>query len=328
MSVDPQHGHGTCRICGAVADHPRFLAREMYFGTRELFEYLECRACGSLQIVAIPSDLARHYPADYYSYGAGKAKPVSAGMLALRRRRTRAWLGCADSLGGLLARLSRKPEYLYWFEGLALDVDARILDVGCGGGQLLRKLARDGFVCLAGIDPFLGEERIVYPEGVEIRRQSLEENDNIYDLVMLHHSLEHTADPRITLSAVTARLAPSGRALIRVPIAGSHAWRKYRQHWYALDAPRHLCIPSLRGMHLLAQSAGLTIERVFFDSDAGQFLSSEAYQLDIPLVEQMRKGHGFRSAAERTALNDAAKRLNLIGDGDCAGFVLRRALAP
>jgi len=313
-----------CRLCRESGEMLLFPVREMYFGTREVFDYLECPHCGSLQIATIPDDMAPYYPPDYYSYGSGSPKPVSPTALTLRRRRTRAWLGRADAVGGPLARLSKKPEYLDWFAGLGLDTDSRILDVGCGGGQLLRKMARDGFTRLAGIDPFLGKERIVYPEGVEINRLSLDQESGIYDLVMMHHSLEHTLAPHASMAAINAHLSDNGRALIRVPVSGGYAWRKYRQHWFALDAPRHLFVPSVRGMHLLAQGAGLEVERIFFDSDAGQFLASEGYQLDMPLVEQMRSGQNFRSPAERAALTAEARRLNMVGDGDCAGFVLRR----
>lgn len=38
---------------------------------------------------------------------------------------------------------------------LALERDARILDVGCGGGGLLDRLARVGFNNLSGADPFI-----------------------------------------------------------------------------------------------------------------------------------------------------------------------------
>ena len=78
-----------CRICDNAAGNTRHTAREMMFGTREPFEYVECTRCGCVQIAAVPPDLGRHYPPDYYSL-AGLDAPAAGGLLhAVRRRRDR-----------------------------------------------------------------------------------------------------------------------------------------------------------------------------------------------------------------------------------------------
>ena len=57
-----------CRICDARAAAPIYRLREMFFGTREEFDYFKCPSCGCVQIVEIPEDIGRHYPSDYYSF--------------------------------------------------------------------------------------------------------------------------------------------------------------------------------------------------------------------------------------------------------------------
>jgi len=309
-----------CLICQNGGDHPTFTVREMYFGSREEFTYLECLACGTIQIAEIPSDLARHYPSDYYSYSAASKKSSSL-EVALRRRRTDHWLGRdAGIVGNLLAAASkRKPGYLDWFRELGISTASSLLDVGCGGGQLLLKLRRDGFTRLKGIDPFLAEA-VSHGPGLQIDTCGIEEESGIYDLVMFHHSLEHMADPLAALAHAKERLAAGGHILIRVPVAGCFAWRKFRQHWYALDAPRHLFIPSSRGMQLLAQRLGMKVRRGFFDSDPGQFLASENYVNDISLTAQA--DHPVPDQERIRAITDFVNILNHIGDGDCGGFVL------
>ncbi len=314
-----------CRICGADNGHVHCRVREMYFGTREQFDYFECGHCGTIQIRDIPTDMSRHYPQDYYSFANVQPKPASRLEIALRRRRSDAWLGGGSGLvGRLLARLSkRKSDYFAWFAGMPLSTDSRIVDVGCGGGALLLKMRRDGFRRLTGLDPFIAET-IEYPGGVTVYKHGLAEDGGRYDLIMMHHSLEHMPDPVAAMSDIARHLTPSGRALIRLPIAGGQAWRTYREDWYALDAPRHLVIPTVRAMHLLAASAGLEVERHFFDSDTGQFLASEAYRQDIPLVDQMRSPLPAPSADEMARLVALTDELNRSDDGDSGGFVLRR----
>ena len=54
-----------CRACGQPVNAVPFTAREMLLETRESFEYVECSACGTIQIVDIPADLERYYPENY-----------------------------------------------------------------------------------------------------------------------------------------------------------------------------------------------------------------------------------------------------------------------
>ncbi len=49
----------TCRICGNGDGNRTFEAREMMFGTREAFGYLECARCGGTrQVLATITDPA------------------------------------------------------------------------------------------------------------------------------------------------------------------------------------------------------------------------------------------------------------------------------
>ena len=321
MSVESCNPVGrACIACGSVGAHHEHVFREMFFGTREEFPYFECMDCGTLQIVEVPSDLERYYPSDYYSYSAA-SKLSSPLEIALRRRRTDVWLGHDRGIGGRLLAVAskRKPDYLEWFQGLGLSTSSRLLDVGCGGGDLLLKLRRDGFTRLKGIDPFLSQPASHGPE-LRIDNCGIEQESGTYDLVMFHHSLEHMADPLTTLTCARERLAAGGHILVRVPVAGSFAWRKFRQHWYAIDAPRHHFIPSPRGMHLMAERLGLAIKRSFFDSTSGQFLASENYVNDIPLVAQEERP--APDPERLCTITSFVEILNQIGDGDSGGFIL------
>ncbi len=134
-----------CRICGNQDRNRSHKAKEMMFGTREVFEYLECGSCGTLQIVEIP-DLAQHYPRGYFSFDRS-AEVVLAKRL--RRRLAAYFIGRhlingSDSIGRYLAakRAWIKDTYPKSMLEPALDLtfDSNILDFGCGSGQMLRTL--------------------------------------------------------------------------------------------------------------------------------------------------------------------------------------------
>lgn len=314
-----------CRACLSHGPHMTVQVREMLHGTRESFTYFECRNCGCIQIEHIPQDMSPYYPKDYYSYCGDKPKSTSSFQRRLRAARSRAWLGSTSSIGGrLLATLSKRPPYFKWLTRLAVDLDARILDVGCGAGNLLRKLQRDGFSRLQGIDPFIAAD-LDLGNGLCVYKRSLEEETSTHDVIMLHHAFEHVIDPRAMLTTIRNRLAPDGVVLLRLPIAGCYAWRKYRENWYSLDAPRHTHIPSVQTMTILAAAAGLRIDQIFYDAGASQFLVSELYQRNISSNEASSRNIRLFDNAQEASMRQFSNQLNDICDGDNAGFVLRHA---
>ena len=309
---------GACRICDAAGPHPDFDAREMMFGTRAPFRYFECGACGSVQIVAVPGDLGRFYPDDYYAFRGESRNPLSAWLL---RQRTRHALGRFTVAGGLMSWYRRDDAMQA--VGLARPAcDWRILDVGCGRGKLLDRLAVAGFSRLSGIDPFLPADHQT-PHGVIVRRQPLEEADGAFDLIMFHHALEHVIDPVRLLAQAEARLAPDGSCLVRIPTPSSEAWQTYGADWVQLDAPRHLVLPSRAGLGIAARKAGLQIETIIDDSTEFQFVGSALYARDIPLNGPGAGGSpiGRRQLA---AFRRRARALNRAGRGDQIAVILRK----
>ena len=143
--------------------------------------------------------------------------------------------------------------------------DSRILDVGSGEGTLLTALSAAGYRNLTGIDPFVDALKN-NQDGIRVFRRTMGDEDGTYDIVMLHHSLEHMPDPAAAIRHVQRLLDPDGWTLIRMPVAGSYGWRTYREHWLGLEPPRHLAIPSIEGMRRLADQAGFDIESIAFDS--------------------------------------------------------------
>lgn len=285
------------------------------FGSRQQFEYGECDECGSVWLLPdlSPVELGQYYGPNYYSYGAKRDNILHHWVL---NRRDRAELGEWSPVGRIMA--SRRPNTTMRMIGtLGLAKTARILDVGCGGGRLLDRLKGIGFVHLMGVDPFIDADQ-VSPAGVPIRKGYLADLSERFDLIMFHHSLEHTTDPIDDLVAARANLAPGGRCLVRIPTVSSHAWEHYGVDWVQLDAPRHTAIPSRGGMARAAACAGFQLVGTIDDSTPFQFEGSERYRANVPLLD-----HDFPIAPEDKArfVRDSA-RLNAQGRGDQVGFVL------
>ncbi len=316
-----------CRICNNSRNNERYRVREMMFGTRDEFEYFQCSRCGSLQIQNVPDDLGKYYPENYYSFS--KPAPDEVGYLKrfVKRQRTDYYLGGENIAGLLLTKIFGPPELPEWVTLAGLEIDARILDFGCGAGQLLFYLYNEGFSDLTGFDPFIGKE-VFYENGIRIFKEGPGKSHETFEFILLNHSFEHVADPAATLKAVSEKTRPGGLVVIRTPVVASYAWEKYAEHWVQLDAPRHVLLQSPESMALLSKQAGLRIEMVHYDSNELQFWGSEQYLRDIPLQDERSYANGLKDSIftekDIERFRQEAERLNAGQKGDQACFCLRK----
>ena len=283
------------------------------FGSREVFTYYECSVCGCLWIAKVPDDLSRHYGAGYYA--------LSEPALQMFVRSRPALYRIAHYV-----RNGTRPHLPEWWPSKQTPNGARILDIGSGVGRLLMHLKSLGYQNLLGIDPFVEKDARI-PNGPTILKKSIEETTGQFDLVVMNHSLEHMAHPRIVFDNLRRILAPSGVVVIRTPVASSQAWREYGADWVQLDAPRHLVVHSAKSIEVLAAGSGLTLDRVVYDSSAFQFWGSEQYRRGIPLMDrrsyQLSARKSIFSPQDIDDFSRRASEVNRGGEGDQASFYLR-----
>lgn len=316
----------TCRVCSGSSEPKAFILYELMFGTREQFEYLQCNLCGCLQITKIPDNLGSYYAGGYYSLSPATIPSPKTIRNSLAKRQLQASLGHNEFIGLLANTFKGELEIASWFRYSGCGLNSRILDVGCGNGRLLLRLRNMGFTNLEGVDPYV-ESDIDYANGVSVRRGEIDSVTGCYDLVMMHHSLEHVPDPVSMLTAVAKITSPKGCLLIRVPVVDCEAWDIYRENWVQLDAPRHLHLFSRKSIETLAMRCGFVVENVIYDSHAMQFWASEQYRNGISLrdprsVMTDAKSSIFSRAEIRT-FGKRATLLNKANRGDQACFFLR-----
>lgn len=306
-------------------------AREMMFGTREPFDYFECGSCGTLQITRVPSDLARHYPAEYLSFGSRVVVGETLARRVAARLAGKYLLTGNGTVGKFI--IERKP----WIAGhfppslrdpsLNLRFDSKILDFGCGDGNLLRSLHFFGFTDLTGADAFIDND-INYPTGVTIFKRGLGELEGTFDLIMLHHSFEHLPDPLTALEQIRGLMRADSHCLVRMPVL-NFAWERYGVDWVQMDPPRHLFLFRESGFRRMAERSGFDVEKIVYDSGEFQFWGSEQYRLDVPLNDVRSRwvdpASSLFTSEQIEEWENEATRLNETGRGDMACFYLRKA---
>jgi len=314
-----------CEICNNSDGNDIYTAREMMFGFRDEFEYMQCSNCGCLQLLTIPENLSKYYPCDYFSF---KQITSQAFKDFLKRRVARDAVKGNDVLGKLLVKVLRMPAVLERVLRAGAGFTSDILDVGCGRGRYLKELHNMGFSNLTGIDPHI-EDDIFYENGITIYRKELSEINRRFDLLLLQHSFEHMPRPLGVFRELYRILRPEGCLLIVTPLADSYAWQEYGVNWVQLDAPRHLFLHTSKSIEILATTVGFDVSKVVYDSKAFQFWGSEQYRQDIPLTDpsshwgKPRKSLLSRSDIKR--FERMARELNKRGEGDSASFYLSKA---
>ncbi|HSY10491.1 MAG TPA: class I SAM-dependent methyltransferase [Candidatus Dormibacteraeota bacterium] len=311
----------SCRICQSAEVSCTVIAREMMFGFRDPFSYFECAGCGCVQIQEIPADPSKYYPRNYYSF---------QGNGAMERWLKKRWAACSyhgsDPIGSLIVTAFGKNAAVESVRRTGVKFDADILDVGCGDGDFLLQLHSLGFSSLTGVDPFLADD-IVYKNGVRVLKKKLGEMTGQFDLITLHHSLEHMEDPAEILRQAGKILRTGGQVVVRVPVAGA-AWKRFRANWVQLDPPRHIFLPTVKSMEILAARAGLRLGQVVFDSTEFQFWASEQYQRDIPLRDprsQLSLLKRLLAFGKMRRQRQLANEWNARGEGDAACFHFHKA---
>jgi 2-polyprenyl-3-methyl-5-hydroxy-6-metoxy-1,4-benzoquinol methylase len=298
----------------------------MMFGLRDEFEYIECDACGCLQNVAPPQDLAQYYSGEYYAFN--RIVTPEQGILKsfFKRAWTRHSLGKTDALGWIFSRFYEPREFFVWARHANLALHSRVLDVGSGTGRLLLEMRNFGFENLTGVDPFV-QENVDYGNGVRILRRELKDVEGLYDFVMMNHSFEHMPDPQEAMRQLRRILSPKGVAMVRIPVADSYCWRTYATDWVQLDAPRHLFLHTQQSMRMLAEDAGLAIASVIHDSFGFQFWGSEQYRRDVALSDPRShwgdSGGDLFTTEQMQEWEAQSVELNRRGEGDQAAFYLR-----
>jgi SAM-dependent methyltransferase len=316
-----------CILCHNASNNQLYSVKELQLGLDEHFNYQLCGACGSMQLQDVPANLGKYYPnEDYYSFKLNLSIRKKADTL--RKIKTDYLLfGKNALLGALLSIGYKMPEQLQWMKDLGAKYDDAILDIGTGNGSLLARLFQVGFTNLTGIDPFINES---HDYGcIKILKKDIYEITEKYDVVMMHHSLEHMFEPQKVLAQAMKIIKPGGSLMIRIPIMGNYGWQKYGIFWCGIDAPRHIFIPSAKQIGALAKEAGFVIAKFYYDSSDYLIWSSEQYKTGMPLHDP--KSHMFNKDGSSMFSKEDIKRFRAImkienekGNGDTAVICLRK----
>jgi SAM-dependent methyltransferase len=238
-----------CPICGQALFATGLRGRDRLITGDGPFEIMECTSCqfGLTDPQLSEEELARYYPPAYYDFWGYSGQP-GANPLQRLLGRFRSWSATRS--------YRRQP---YALEGVP---PGRVLDVGCGSGDLLEHFAKRGWE-MYGIDPSASAVAAAAKRGASVHHGTLRDQPwqpGSFGLITFQHTLEHVDEPVDALRLARALLGPGGLLVIDVP--NWACWQRrllFRDRWHPLELPRHLQHFSPRALQRLAGVLGLRV---------------------------------------------------------------------
>jgi SAM-dependent methyltransferase len=259
-----------CALCGSEASPLHRQVPDIQVRSPGLWDVLRCGnpACEMLTLEPRPSPEAlKDAYKNYYTPEEGAPVPQANGFrrrarIALQQR----LLGYpfeargADVLLGHLYGLSplrreialREMFYVRHVPG------GRLLEVGCGNGRQLERLAQAGWRA-EGIDFDEHAATMARSLGISVRVGELASanyGEGQFDAIILSHVIEHVQDPVQLLAECRRILKPGGQLVVATPNANALGHRWYGRAWLGLEPPRHLVVFTPRALADAARRAG------------------------------------------------------------------------
>ncbi|KAF0115345.1 MAG: methyltransferase family protein [Rhodobacteraceae bacterium] len=283
-----------------------------------------CRACdvGLMRRTMTPKEVGEAYDmAAYYTHGQSHFPDVPAGLI--------------DRLLVKLAYLTDRGRMMdaAWLAELQPNA-ARILDIGCGGGDFVSTLAAPGRA-LFGVEPDPKAREVATARGVKVEAGTAEAIPpgiaaQSFDVILMTHVLEHCADPGRALRNVRSLLAPGGGFYCEVPNCAALHFQIYGEISEMLDVPRHVHFFTARSLRRLMEQAGLEVVAEVHHGHTRHF--SAGWRAWENQVHQRLRENG---AARHTPRRSAGRDLALIARSafarpdrkyDCIGLFARARL--
>jgi 2-polyprenyl-3-methyl-5-hydroxy-6-metoxy-1,4-benzoquinol methylase len=231
-----------CPIC--AADDSELFLKACDHASGDWFDLRRCTHCHVVFTIP-PGDLGRYYHGHYRRY-LSWAQSLFRGLYQIQARQ---WAG-----------EFRRP--------------GRALEIGCGEGWMLQAMHRQGWQVI-GIERTIDSARFAATElklPVLVGDLDALPVEPIFDLILMHHVLEHLPHPMIKLSRCAALLKQGGTLLITVPNLASWQFRISQQRWFHLDVPRHLTHFTPDSLREALTRAGLRIDSIrYFSLDQDPF---------------------------------------------------------
>lgn len=254
-----------CDLCGADDYEVLFEGRDRLHNMPGSFPVVQCRQCRLVYLNPRPAEatLADYYPVDYSPH------QREGGLVQLVQR----WLRRRQ------ARHIKK----------AIPIGGRVLEIGCGTGDLLVPLQSLG-VLVSGVEiSSYAAEIVRRNHGLDVHTGTLFDAPyapHSFDAVVMRHVIEHFPSARRALDQIASLLKPGGVLFITTPNFESFDGKIFGRYWHDLDPPRHLAVFSVTTLDRMLKNTGFEMRAISYSMVPNDWI----YSMRNLLVEYLGDG--------------------------------------
>jgi 2-polyprenyl-3-methyl-5-hydroxy-6-metoxy-1,4-benzoquinol methylase len=158
----------------------------------------------------------------------------------------------------------------------------KLLDVGCGNGDLLSKFRNLGWNVQGQDTDIKAKEFAEKNYNLTVHLGTLEQIDfvdNTFDAIIINHVIEHILDPIALLSECYRILNPGGILVAVTPNILSTSHQFFGRYWRGLEPPRHLYLFSRFTLKEIATKAGFTNVKTWTTAAHGHYFALSSLEL-------------------------------------------------
>ena len=137
----------------------------------------------------------------------------------------------------------------------------KILDIGCGLGFLLSGVNNKWDKYGVEISEFAAKHAAQYGK---IYNEDITKikHDKIFDLITIHHVIEHLENPELVIKIIYKLLRNNGKLILSTPDFDSSSARRYKEKYRLLNDKTHISLFSNDSMHRFLRYYGFHIDNV------------------------------------------------------------------
>lgn len=257
-----------CYCCGSAGDFLYKSLKDRLFGVSDEWSLKKCKnkKCGLIWLDPVPIKEDIHMAYEIYYTHKNTVLSKSGYLNTLYKRIKKGYhyfkygyhkysLSVFDKTLGLIA-------YLFPFRRAHLDFEVfylpfqnngKLLEIGCGNGQMLRKMNVIGWD-VEGIDFDPAAVRMAKDNGVKVSLGDLLDQNfpsDTFDAIVMSHVVEHVYDPKILITECLRIMKKGATLLMITPNSTSLGHIIYKNNWRGLEPPRHIHLFNLKSARKL-----------------------------------------------------------------------------